>query len=251
MARRAWAGSLLLALIISAGAASVQLALASFLGVIGWLNRDGSPGRPDHPTWTAGLVWLAWAMAVSVVLGAIAGQRRWRDVPGRAAPRILLRLLIVVVATIGALVALPLVLYFGREIEMPDNYAPYLLAGVYAVAGAGLGLIVSLFAVTARAVAANVLAVSGWLWVLAGIVVVEHLANDTTGYADLATWEFTVGGPFWRGIYIPGALLMIGAALLIGGLAAFPAAGRGDRRFGVAISGAIGPLLVAAAYGLA
>jgi hypothetical protein len=44
---------------------------------------------------------------------------------------------------------------------------------------------------------------------------------------------------------------MLGAALLIGGLAAFPAAGRADHRIGVAASGAFGPLLVAVAYVLA
>ena len=52
----------------------------------------------------------------------------------------------------------------------------------------------------------------------------------------------------WRDYYVPGALLMLGAALLIGGLAAFPAANRGDGRVGVAISGAVGPLIVAVAY---
>ena len=50
---------------------------------------------------------------------------------------------------------------------------------------------------------------------------------------------------------MPGVLLMLGAALLIGGLAAFPAAGRGERRLGVAVSGAAGPLLVTVAYVLA
>jgi hypothetical protein len=44
---------------------------------------------------------------------------------------------------------------------------------------------------------------------------------------------------------------MLGSALLIGGLAAFPAAGRGAGRIGVAISGAVGPLLVAVAYVMA
>jgi hypothetical protein len=44
---------------------------------------------------------------------------------------------------------------------------------------------------------------------------------------------------------------MLAIALVIGGLAAWPAGRRGDNRVGVAISGAAGPLLVAAAYFLA
>ena len=55
----------------------------------------------------------------------------------------------------------------------------------------------------------------------------------------------------WRSYYIPGVLLMLGAALLVGGLAAFPAAARGERRLGMAISGAAGPVLVTVAYVLA
>ncbi len=44
---------------------------------------------------------------------------------------------------------------------------------------------------------------------------------------------------------------MMGSALLIGALAAWPASRRGDSRVGVAVSGAFGPLVVAAAYFLA
>jgi hypothetical protein len=44
---------------------------------------------------------------------------------------------------------------------------------------------------------------------------------------------------------------MMGAALNIGVLAAVPAGRRGDNRVGVAVSGAVGPLVVAAAYFLA
>ena len=44
---------------------------------------------------------------------------------------------------------------------------------------------------------------------------------------------------------------MLGGALLIGGLAAFPTAGRGASRFSVTISGLAGPAVVAASYTLA
>ena len=52
-------------------------------------------------------------------------------------------------------------------------------------------------------------------------------------------------------VNLPGALLMLAIALVIGALAAWPASRRGDNRVGVAVSGAAGPLLVALAYFLA
>jgi hypothetical protein len=52
-------------------------------------------------------------------------------------------------------------------------------------------------------------------------------------------------------INLPGALLMLGAAFLLGVGASWAAGRRGDHRVGVAVSGAIGPVLVAAAYLLA
>ena len=120
---------------------------------------------------------------------------------------------------------------------------------MHAVTGAVLGLVIALGALASRAIAANVFATAGWLWALAIVAVVDgFLASRGLGTAQLGVWRFTDGGPMWRDYYVPGALLMLGAALLIGGLAAFPAANRGDGRIGVAISGAVGPLIVAVAY---
>jgi hypothetical protein len=52
-------------------------------------------------------------------------------------------------------------------------------------------------------------------------------------------------------VNLPGALMMLAVALIIGFLASWPAGRRGDNRVGVAVSGAAGPVLVAAAYFLA
>jgi hypothetical protein len=76
-------------------------------------------------------------------------------------------------------------------------------------------------------------------------------ANRTVGTAQLAAWQFTEGGWFRETLYVPGALLMLGGALLIGVFAALPADRREDSRVAIAVSGAVGPLLVAAAYFLA
>ena len=168
------------------------------------------------------------------------------DLPGSFA-----RIGIVLGATIGALAIIPLVGVPASRAQIVDNYAPHLLAGIYAAIGVLAGLVVALVAVAARAVAANVIVSAVWLWILAIIALVNGPADGAPGFGQLAVWKFTESGPMWRSYYIPGVLLMLGGALLIGGLAAFPAAGRNERRLGVAISGAAGPVLVTVAYILA
>jgi hypothetical protein len=73
-------------------------------------------------------------------------------------------------------------------------------------------------------------------------------AGRTSGTAQLAAWQFTPGGWFRETLYFPGALLMLGGALLVGVLAALPADRREENRIAIAMSGVVGPLLVAAAY---
>jgi hypothetical protein len=91
-----------------------------------------------------------------------------------------------------------------------------------------------------------------WVWALAGLSVIDSVrAHRTVGTAQLAAWQFTEGGWFRETLYVPGALLMLGGALLIGVFAALPADRREESRVAIAVSGAVGPLLVAAAYFLA
>lgn len=261
MARRPWSRSISVALFASAGAAAAQLGLGYGLGIVAWTLPDGATAAsspvPDTSVltggaWSAGLAWTTWVAATSVVVGAIAGTRRANEVHSGRIVRLVWRVVIGLAATLGALVAVPLAAIPARHAEIADTYAPHLLAAIYAVAGAGLGLLVSLVAVAARAVAANVIASAVWLWVLAIVAAADGLiTNDGRGYTHLAVWEFTHGGPFLRSLYVPGALLTLGAALLVGGLAALPSAGRGAGRLGVAVSGAAGPLMVAVSYVLA
>ena len=121
------------------------------------------------------------------------------------------------------------------------------------MAGVIIGLLVAIGALSARAIAANVVASTAWLWTLAAVAVTDTVLADgeLNGTAQLATWQFT--DAVWvRGmVNLPGALLMLAIALVIGVLAAWPAGRRGDNRVGVAVSGATGPLLVTAAYFLA
>jgi hypothetical protein len=251
MARRGWTRSIVAAVLASSGSTAAQLGLGYGLGIIVWAPPDVDAATARGAWWSA-LAWTTWVAATSVVIGAVVGDR-YGTRPGsgmfvRAGRRVVMAL----AATIGGLVTVPLVALPARAAEVGDNYAPEILAGVFAAAGVVLGLVVSLLALNVRAVAANIFLSTVWMWILAVVVVVDGLMTGPgIEFGQLGVWKFTEGGPVWRSIYIPGALLMLGAALLIGGLAAFPAAGRADHRLGVAASGAFGPLLVGVAYVLA
>ena len=246
MARRGWGGSLFLAALAAAGTAAAQLGLGYGLGIIVWTpDQAGSA----EAAWAAGLAWTVWAAATSVVVGAVIGDRVAGDVHSGRVVRFFARLTTALAAALGGLIAIPLVAVPTQDARIVDTFAANLLAGTYAAAGVLIGLIVALPAMASRAIAANVFATAGFLWVVAIVAVTDDgRRSDVT---QLGLWKFTSQGPTWGVYYIPGALLMLGGALLLGGLAAFPAAGRGEGRFGVTISGATGPILVAVAYALA
>jgi hypothetical protein len=87
---------------------------------------------------------------------------------------------------------------------------------------------------------------------LAIVAVIDGvMAGEDWSRVPLAFWEFTTADPWFRSIFLPDAGLALGAALVIGALAALPAARRGDPPIGVVLSGAAGPVVLAAAYLLA
>ena len=255
MAARSWAGSSVTAVAVAAGAGAAQLGVGYGLGIVAWLPADDADGRVP---WLASLAWVVWIAATSTALGAVtahalAGRRRAAGT-APAADGFLLgawRATLALAAAVGALIVVPLVAVPARAAETPQNFAPEWTAAGYVVVGVIVGLVVAVAALTARAIAANLLASVGYLWVLAVVAVIDSLRQgDDRVLAQLAIWEFN-GGPHVRGYYVPGVLLMLGAAAVIGFLAAWRAGRRGDSRVGVAMSGAAGPLLVAAAYLLA
>jgi hypothetical protein len=246
MARRGWGRSLFLAALAAAGSAAAQLGLGYGLSIIVWAPDQA--GSADA-AWAAGLAWTVWTAATSVVVGAVIGDRVAGNVHSGRVVRSLARLTTGVAAALGALTAIPLVAVPTQDVRIVDTFAPNLLAGIYAAAGVVIGLIVALPAMASRAVAANVFATTGFLWLLA--IVAVSAGGASAEVTQLGIWKFTNQGPVWQGYYVPGALLLLGGALMLGGLAAFPAAGRGEGRFGVAMSGIAGPILVAVAYTLA
>jgi hypothetical protein len=251
MAARSWAGSSITAVAVAAGAGAAQLGVGYGLGIVAWLPADAADGRVP---WLASLAWVVWIAASSTGLGAVIAH----SLAGRGGPDapdgFLLgawRATLVLSAGLGALIVVALVAVPARSAETPQNFAPEWTAAGYAVVGLVVGLIVAVAALTARAIAANLVASVGYLWVLAVVAVVDSLRQgDERVLAQLAIWEFN-GGPQIRGYYVPGVLLMLLAAAAIGFTAAWRAGRRGDSRVGVAMSGATGPLLVAAAYLLA
>ena len=242
MAARGWAGSVLTATGVAAGAAAAQLGLGYGLGIIAWVPATDPAGQS---VWLSGLTWVLWIGATSTAVGALTADRlsgRSTVDGGRLAGvvDVAWRIVIALAATIGALLTVPLAAVPARNLHRTDTFAPQVTAGVYAAVGVLLGLLVAVAALGSRAITANVLASASWLWALAVVAVIDQVrAGHGPGTAQLAIWQFTSGG-WWRNLYIPGALLTFLVALVIGVLAAWPAGRRGDNRAGVALSGAVG-----------
>jgi hypothetical protein len=254
MAARSWAGSSITAVAIAAGAGAAQLGVGYGLGIVAWQPAADADGRVP---WLATLAWVVWVAATSTGLGAVtahtlAGRGDTDTGTGTGVLDGFLlgawRSTIALSAALGALIVVPLVAVPAREAETAQNFAPEWTAAGYVVVGVIIGVVVALGALSARAIAANLLVSVAYLWVLAVAAVIDSLRQgDERVLAQLAIWEFN-GGPQIRGYYVPGVLLMLAAAAVIGFGAAWRAARRGDSRVGVAMSGATGPLTVAAAY---
>ncbi|MEV0132237.1 hypothetical protein AB0H83_27710 [Dactylosporangium sp. NPDC050688] len=256
MAARSWATSIFTAIGVAAGAGAAQLGLGYGLGIISW-----QPTGNSATVWVSSLAWVAWLAASSTIIGALCADRLSpadtpvagdASTPAAHALTAAWRIVIALSAAVGALIIVPLVAVPSRT-PRPDNVAPYFTAGGYAIAGIIVGLLIAVGALAARAIAANVIASSAWLWILAVVAVADVVRADgnLATAAQLGTWQFT-DATWIRGmVNLPGALLMLAIALVIGALAAWPAGRRGDNRVGVAVSGAAGPLLVALAYFLA
>ncbi|MFB9450817.1 hypothetical protein Dvina_00220 [Dactylosporangium vinaceum] len=261
MAARSWATSIFTAIGVAAGAGAAQLGLGYGLGIISW-----QPTGNSATVWVSSLAWVAWLAATSTVIGAVCADRlagagaRVPDSDSRFGPDsvagqaliIAWRVVVALAAAVGSLIIVPLVAIPSRT-PRPDNAAPYFTAGGYAITGLIVGLLVAIAALAARAIAANIIASAAWLWTLGVVAVADvvHANGDTTTAAQLGTWQFTDATWINGMVNLPGALLMILVALVIGALAAWPAARRGEHRVGVAVSGLTGPLLVAIAYFLA
>jgi hypothetical protein len=265
MATRGWGGAIALAVGVAAGSAAAQLGVCYGLGIMAWTPATDPAGES---AWLASLAWTTWIAATSTVLGAIVSDRLSAGEPGAAPPRrrptsagparpgpvatTAWRLVIVLTAAVGGLLTVALVAVPARAAHRPDTFAPQLIAGGYALVGIAVGVFVALAALSARAIAGNVILTTTYLWGLAvASVAFGFAAHRELSTAQLGVWRFGDGHFLRQTFSLPGAALMMGVSLLIGLIAAVPGIRRGDNRVGVAISGALGPLVVAAAYFLA
>ncbi|WFE37661.1 hypothetical protein O7619_04100 [Micromonospora sp. WMMD998] len=249
MARRGWGGSTAAALGVAAGAGAAQLGFGYGLGIINWAPTGAVR---IESAWVASLAWATWIAATSVIAGAVCAQRlRGGDEPSGTLPRLGLAL----AAGVGALVTVLLVAVPARAARVPDTSAPQTVAAAYAAAGLVLGVLLATWALHTRAAATNLIATTGWLWLLAVVSVVDGvLSGRGLTTAQLGIWQISADSArFWIRDYFywPGALLSLGSALVIGVLAARRAVRSPRVRIGAAASGAAGPLLVALAYLLA
>jgi hypothetical protein len=269
MATRGWGGSIALAVGLAAGAAAAQLGVVYGLGIMSWTGGTDPAGES---AWLASLAWTTWIAATSTVIGAVEAGQLSAGAPGVALPRRrpgatsripaasmatgAWRLVIALTAAVGGLLTVALVAVPARAAHRPETYAPQMIAGGYAIVGVAVGTLVAVAALSARPIAVNVVLTTAYMWALAIASVIFGIATHhglTT--AQLGVWRFGSGHFQWQTFSLPfsppGAAQMMGAALLLGVLTAWPAMRRGDNKVGVAIAGAVGPFLVAAAYFLA
>ena len=243
MADKGWTARVATAAGVAAGTGAAQLGLGYGLGVIVWPVTVAE----DRSEWLGSLGWATWITASATVFGAVIASRLGGVRPAR--PRRPWRSAFAISAGVGALVAVALIALPARAAVRLDAHTPQMIAASYALLGVALGVIVAFWAVRSRPVAANLIATSAWLWALAitAIVVELVLGRDTATY--LTSWQFVETSTTRYGvIYWPSALLSLAAAFVIGVIAVVPAVRRGDLGLGAAISGAVGPLLVAVSF---
>ncbi|WP_239117927.1 Hansenula MRAKII killer toxin-resistant protein 1 [Paractinoplanes ferrugineus] len=242
MADKGWTARIAAAAGVAAGTGAAQLGLGYGLGVVVWPVATTT----DPSVWLGSLGWATWITASATVFGAVIATR----LGGSERPRGPLAGLFAISAGLGALVAVALIALPARDAVRLEAHTPQAIAGAYALIGVVLGVVVAYWAVRSRPVGANLIATAAWLWALAITAIVIELSVHRDSATYLTSWQFseaTSGGRYGT-IYWPSALLTIGAAFLIGILAATPAVSRGDLGVAAATSGAVGPLLVAASF---
>ncbi|MFI7545552.1 Hansenula MRAKII killer toxin-resistant protein 1 [Actinoplanes sp. NPDC049599] len=240
MAEKGWTAQVAAAAGVAAGTGAAQLGLGYGLGVVEW------PAVPaDDSVWLGSLGWATWIAASSTVFGAVIAGRLGRAVGGPW------RFALAVSAAVGALLTVALIALPARAAVRTETFAPQTIAGGYAVIGVLVGLLIAYWAVVSRPAAANLIATAAWLWSLAVAAVVTTIFWHRPSATYLSSWQFfspdTAEAQY--GIIVwPSALLTLLAAFAVGVIGVLPASRRGDLGVGAAASGAVGPLLVAAAF---
>ncbi|MBO4204555.1 hypothetical protein [Micromonospora echinofusca] len=253
MAVRGWGRPVGTATGVAAAAGAAQLGLGYGLGIVTWLPPTDPAGST---AWVQALAWAVWVAATSTVAGALAAGRLAGNLgvdqpaPGTHRPvgrpgRPVLAL----ASAVGALVTVVLLAVPARTADGTTAAPAQTVVGAHALLGVLLGLVAAYWVLTSPAAARNLAGTMAWIWALAVTGVVVRVAGGEPAGGPLATWPAGPADRWYRDIgYWPDAALSLGAALLIGMVAARKASRYPAGRVGTAGSGAAGPLLVAVAY---
>src|SRR5690349_20100583 len=237
MAEKGWTAQVAAAAGVAAGTGAAQLGLGYGLGVVEWPAVPGG-----NSVWLGSLGWATWIAANATVFGAVIAGRLGRAAGGPW------RLALAASAAVGALLTVALIALPTRTAVRTDTFSPPTIAGGYAALGVLLGLDIAYWAVAARPVAANLIATAAWLWSLAVAAVVATIFWHRPPATHLSSWQFLSPADADGIISWPSAALTLLAALVVGIIGVLPTVRRGDLGVGAASSGAVGPLLVAAAF---
>ena len=205
-----------------------QLGVAYGLAVVMW--RDATTTE-----WSAHLAWTAWLTAVAVIIGSLVSFRLSFDVGTR--------IIAALAAAIGGLVVAPLIAVPAlRATEDGFTVAPFAAAGIGAVAG----LVAATLALASRSIRINVVAAIAVTWVIAALAAFVPLGSLRPELVKLGMWGS------WPGLVPELAPPLLAASAIIGVVAAWAAGpSHGAQHRITAISGMVGPLLIAAAYAAA
>ncbi|ROO51839.1 hypothetical protein EDC02_6727 [Micromonospora sp. Llam0] len=248
MALRTWLRAITTAFGVAAFAGAVQLGAGYGLQLVR-LRRDFVGPTADF--WPTQLTWLAWFAIVAAVVGACVAQRVAEQRPARhlrvsAVRTAVRRVVLALVATIGAALAVVglSVLPAQASTGVDD---PVTVTALIGGIGAVVGLPAALAALTHPAMRWNVLVFSGALWLLAvGSAAPDLWAGDAVAEIRPGVLEPVVldtGGPGWQlFVLLPALALALGAA--VSGLARW----RAMPTVATAVSGMVGPAVLDAAY---
>lgn len=252
MVVRGWGGTVATAAGVGVAVGAAQLGLGYGLDIIHWTH-----GRSDPSIGTTNLSWAVWIAANSVILGAVIAHRLGVDPANTGQPettdrltRWLWRPVLGLAAGLGGSITVLLVMLPARTADLPQvSGSLAATAAGYTAAGVVTGVVLAVAALAARPVATNLLATTGWVWLLG----VAAVTTQVVGGADptripLGFWETTAEGPWFRTVLLSDAALPLAAVLVTGALAAVPAARRRDHPVGVVLSGGAGPLVLTVAY---
>ncbi|MEV4414177.1 hypothetical protein [Catellatospora sp. NPDC049609] len=214
------------------------------------LDREFSSGADNE--WNLQLTWVAWFAALAVLAGATYAASLAVQQTGRSRVGAGVRAVGGVGAALGAAAAtVPLTLQPARIARVNASFDPELTAAIAVGAGVVAGLLVTLLVVARKPLSTNLWVCTAGVWLLAAAsfldsaqfgrnrdALAEYYDPMRLGVLDLSSLE-----PIPRATFSMPVLALVAA--LACGLAARH---RGRSRLWIALSGAVGPLLVAMAY---